>query len=94
MRYIVPILCLLFASPALAQECRAWSTMVEQLNSQYGEVRILRAMESSGTPIMIFLNGETGTWTIVRIRPPNCAVILDDGYGMEPTWLRPPGEPT
>ena len=57
--------------PVQAQQpaCNTVEGGIKSLSRDYGETAIFRGLSSSGYIIMIFLNQETGTWTVGKISP-------------------------
>tara|TARA_R110002020_G_scaffold39652_2_gene117580 strand:- start:7514 stop:7864 length:351 start_codon:yes stop_codon:yes gene_type:complete len=69
------------ASPAQAQGCSSVEEGSAKLKKNYGETPVFRGVSASGYMIVIFLNPETGSWTVGRIMPQNRKVMcpLDAG---------------
>ena len=70
-----------FVSPAQAQMCSNFKEGAAKLKKDYGESPLFRGVSANGYMIIVFLNPESGTWTVGRIMPQNSTVMcpLDAG---------------
>lgn len=87
MRYIlVAILMLFFMSTAIAQpaNCMPHTKAKTELRVNYGEQPVARGVSRAGAWITeIWANEETGTWTILLLRPGGIACVVDGGEAFE-----------
>jgi len=61
--------------PALAQQCDTRSTIVTHLGTKYDEARVGVGLSNTGTMVEIFLDPESGTWTILETSPNQSSCI-------------------
>lgn len=92
---LVALVLLLAAGSAAAQPmCGPTERVATRLGEQWDEWPVGRGLTSSGQSIVqIWTNPETGTWTVVEVRPNGLTCIIAAGthWAMTP---RPQGEPT
>lgn len=74
-----------WSSEAVAAVCMRSDVMFDTLRMKHKEVPMYWGATSSGWLIVIFINVETGTWTIVRNFPRKLSCIVDAGDG----WTGP-----
>ena len=69
-----------FATPA--PNCAPHDTVVEMLQTRYGEVRQAVALNSRNQVIEIFADPTTGSWTITATRPDGitCLIVAGEAY--------------
>lgn len=88
------ILAACVATPAVAQQCGPTEALSAFLGREYDEWPVARGLSQSGDAIVqIWANLETGTWTLVVVRPDgmSCMALTGQAFGM---LERPPqGEP-
>lgn len=96
MRYAL-LAVLLLTSPALAQQqapppCGPTDKMERNLAAKFGETPFMAGLSSDRSPILMFANPKTGTWS-VTLRLPNrisCIVQSGEGYtALEPEDVTP-----
>ena len=46
-----------------------------KLKNNYGEIPVFRGVSAKGYLVVIFLNAETGTWTVGKIAPQNRTIM-------------------
>lgn len=85
MRYLIPLM--LLATPALAQEnmerCADTDKIVKFLAESYGERPFVEMDNKYEKHLVLFWNGDTGTWTVVAVdKDKACGV--DAGKNMKP----------
>ena len=73
-----------FSAPTQAQQvtgCADVKTGSAQLKKNYGETPVFRGVSAKGYLIVLFLNSQSGTWTVSRIMPQNRTIMcpLDAG---------------
>lgn len=78
------------AAPAAAQECAPDVAMKRMLATQFGETPAFTgALDAAQSPpVILFSNGDTGTWTLVALPSRGIACIVASGTN----WL--PAGPT
>jgi len=71
--------------------CDTHETIDSGLRDNYGETVPTRALSGSGLLFFTYANRETGSWTLVRVKPDGPACIMAAGVGF---WLmdEPMGE--
>lgn len=90
IRYLA--LALLLAGPAYAQQqCGPFEQWAEQLHTQFGEAPAFLGLDDRGPMTFLFINGETGTWTVLVLFPGGEACAAASGKDGE---MVPLGEPT
>lgn len=83
----VYVLALAMPAPAIAQAppCAPFDNVVQQLGEDYGESAIGYGLSTNGAATVVFVNENTGTWSIVILTP--------DGMGCMPAaggdWAEP-----
>lgn len=91
------IVCLMViaALSARAQAfCGPQSEMIKALtDGRYREVPRFHG-ETRGMPVTVFANPETGTWSLLVIRPDGAACLVIGGTGFQEAPPAPKGEPT
>jgi|TARA_R110000744_G_scaffold159154_1_gene275231 hypothetical protein len=95
---LVLLLSLLAVFPSQAQApCRAVKDGINSLRLEYGETAVFRGVSSIGHMIILFLNKETGTWTVGKVALDNsnklCAVDAGNS-GQLPSAKAGEGSPT
>ena len=87
---------LAWANAAMAQErCAPRDTVIALLTEKYGEeLQGGGRSESSNSIFMTFANPETGTWTIIEIRPEGVTCMKASGTMYREPDLVPAGSPT
>ena len=55
--------------------------LLNALSAKYNEKQILSAVSDKGHIITVYVNVQTGTWTILGVSPTNYLCILDTGAG-------------
>ena len=88
MRFL--IVALLFAFPAHAQ-CWRPSDLEEMARDNWNETVSHTAMTNAGDLVRLYVNPETGTWTLTIIQKNGYECPLTDGQGWRE--LKVPGQP-
>lgn len=75
----------MLASPAEAQGIRCFSPLVvvETLGARFGEVAILGAEARGGSVIHLWLNAETGTWTLTNTKDAQTCLLFSGTQGLD-----------
>jgi hypothetical protein len=73
-----------FSAPTQAQQvtgCADVKAGSAKLKKNYGETPVFRGVSAKGYLIVLFLNSQSGTWTVSRITPQNRTIMcpLDAG---------------
>lgn len=97
MRYLLTILLAAFvAMPAFAGPCGPYAGLVEAISGErFREVRVGGGLDTSGdAAVELWVNPDTGTWTLLAVAPDRHAACLVTGgngwrFGDEPA----PGDP-
>ena len=66
MKYLIPLL--LISTSAIAQQsgpCDESQKVYELLTNQYGEKPFVEMKDSKGRKLIMFVNPQTGSWTVV-----------------------------
>ena len=88
MRKLIIIALLLLSPAAFAQPmCGPLDEVQRALLSEFGE-RPVSIGEATGLAIITFANGESGTFTIVAVRPDGLACHLASGHRWRDTQAR------
>ena len=71
--------------PAWGQDmtCDHYPALVERLTGEFGEMPVVRGLNWSGQIAEWWANLETGTWSLVTLRPDGYACIPAHGSGHE-----------
>lgn len=86
LRLLSVAFAVMFASPAFAQQCPSMADFMAHLAEDYGETPFAGAtVGQAKAPMIIFLNQQSGTWTIV-IGQGGCAKPVAGGEG----WIMAP----
>ena len=67
-----------FSAPVqaqLASGCADVKAGSAKLKNNYGEIPVFRGVSAKGYLVVIFLNAETGTWTVGKIAPQNRTIM-------------------
>ena len=67
-----------FSAPVqaqLASGCADIKAGSAKLKNNYGETPVFRGVSAKGYLVVIFLNAETGTWTVGKIVPQNRTIM-------------------
>lgn len=67
-----------FSAPVQAQQvtgCADVKAGSAKLKNNYGETPVFRGVSAKGYLVVIFLNAETGTWTVGKIVPQNRTIM-------------------
>lgn len=79
---------------AQANPCGPAAQMIAEITgTKYGEVPVFKAL-AAGTPVAIFANRKTGTWTALVLMPEGRACIFGAGTSFEDAPASLTGEPT
>ena len=80
MKRFLVLLVLLFATPALAQPtgCYPLDVILQRLYTKYQE-KPIAIFRNNGIALVLTVNQETGTWTILGQRRPNELCIFGAG---------------
>jgi hypothetical protein len=79
---IVLVAATLLSSSANAGQCGPKQMVIEQLGDRYGEVTFASGVVI-GNSVKFFGNPQTGTWSMVVIRPDGLACVIAIGEGLE-----------
>ena len=88
---------LLATQHAFAQSgpnCADRETVVERLNSGYGETRQSIGLAPNNSVVEVFASLETGTWTITVTNPTGLTCLVASGNSWEDLVRTPGGEAT
>jgi len=86
---------LVMGVPAHAQNCAPMTVIEDRLTDLYGERRAESGLRSASSIIEVWRNDETGTWTILMVRPSGMGCLIASGE-MWQDWTpaqAPTGEP-
>lgn len=78
-------------SPAVAQTttvaaqtvCKPWREIVSELGDRYAERPVAYGTQPNGHLLQVFVSEQTGTWTLVTMRPNGTACLIGAGQGWE-----------
>jgi hypothetical protein len=73
---------MLLSSSANAGQCGPKQMVTEQLGERYGEVTFASGIVIDNS-VKFFGNPQTGTWSMVVIRPDGLACVIAIGEGLE-----------
>lgn len=83
------------AVPAQAQtRCLPFAQAVQVLHQRYGEELVGTALAGQATPVLLCVNPDSGSWTLLASRADGTACILIAGQDWVGKPLPPDGEPT
>lgn len=97
MRYVTIALALMLATPAMAQQapCGQRDSMVRRLDAQHGERVAVRMTTDSGRALLeIYVNPETGGWTVLKspVSRPEIVCFIGAGENFHFAGGAKPGE--
>jgi hypothetical protein len=81
MRWLA-FLAVMAVTPALAQNiqaCGPRKVIIDYLKSNHNETIIVQGLSSKGWMLEIFVNDETGSWTIISTNPNSLSCLVDEG---------------
>ncbi len=81
----------LIPGTALAQQCRPLSEAEKHLADDYGEALAFTGIDSHGNQVRLYLNAESGSWTLA-VRPVQapaalCRGTAGHGGAIKPNYL-------
>ncbi|MET4128382.1 hypothetical protein [Roseovarius sp. MBR-6] len=82
MRWLILLAALSAPAPALAQACLPRDDLIEMLEERYAEHLRMQALTTGGRLIEMYL-AQSGSWTIVLVRPDGMACPVLSGQGVE-----------
>jgi len=56
--------------------------VLQRLETEYKEKQVLTGVSDRGHLVNIYINLDTGTWTVIGITPTNFLCVLDTGSGV------------
>ena len=65
--------------------------MLAALQSQYGEVPVYRGLAGPTAALLVLVNAETGTWTLIHVTPGMVACGIASGESWEAIEVKPAG---
>jgi len=75
-------LAVLFAFPvAAAPNCASVAQVIELLTLGYGESPVAQGLDERGALIQMWVNPETGSWTVTGTGPSGTSCVLAQGEG-------------
>jgi hypothetical protein len=96
LRLAVALGALALTPPADAEgrPCADRATVIERLESRYGEVRQAMGLNRGNAVVEVFASAETGTWTILVTTPNgvSCLIASGDLWEQHSGPLRRPGK--
>jgi hypothetical protein len=97
MRYLLTLAAICLTAPAMAQQpppCGVWVKMAYKLANEYLEAPLAEMIDAQGNALELWVNPDTGTWTILSTTPggPTCMVKGGEDFVIRP--LEPLGVPS
>ena len=86
------ILAFTIVSPVYAENCNLYTHINTNLSEMYGEAVKHIGLSSQGTMLLVYVNKDNGTYTLVMVQPNKVACIIDDGEGWGDVMPLPPEE--
>ena len=77
------------ASAQAAQTCGDRHTVIERLQSRFGESRQSIGLIQNNSVMEVFASNDTGTWTIVVTLPSGLTCLIAAGQAFEAMLARP-----
>lgn len=80
------------SSPAVSQTtmvqarqplCKPWRDVASELGDKYAEHPVAYGLQPDGNLLQVFVSEQTGTWTLVTMRPNGTACLVGAGQGWE-----------
>lgn len=91
---LVLALFIVLPAPATAQSvCAERTQMIEQLEERWGEIRHSAGLTGDDRVMEVFVNPETGTWTIIVTSPLGHACMIAAGEFFNLLLPDPGGDP-
>ncbi len=88
----IAVPCLLLGFAAQAQQCPSFQTFKDGLKA-HGEEPGHMSLTAAGTTIVVFVNPDTGSWSIVETRPQDgCSRMPAHGQAWRDIEPEPKGE--
>lgn len=85
MKYALTILAALIATPAAAQQqCGPEAPVMQMLQESHGEIPFAEGVSQRGARIVVVVNPETRSYTILAVSPQKIACMVDAGEAFEP----------
>jgi hypothetical protein len=63
--------------------CKPWREVVSELGDRYAERPVAYGTQPNGHLLQVFVSEQTGTWTLVTMRPNGTACLIGAGQGWE-----------
>ena len=82
------------ASTAFSQNCVPHLPAAQGLAEKCREGVVARGLQANGLMLELYLNAETGTFTILTVTPQGLACLVSAGEAMSLIDIAPAGEPS
>lgn len=84
MKYVIPFLLLAGAADAQSlRHCAPRESVVERLNTKYGETRQSMGLGANNAVMEVFASEESGTWTITVTMANGITCLVASGQAFE-----------
>ena len=84
MKYLALALALIATPAAAQQQCGPEVPVMKMLQESHGEVPFAEGVSKRGARIVIVVNPETQTYTVLAVSPNKIACLVDAGEGFQP----------
>lgn len=84
MKYLALTLALIATPVAAQQQCGPEAPVMKMLQESHGEVPFAEGVSKRGARIVIVVNPDTRTYTVLAVTPQKMACMVDAGEGFQP----------
>lgn len=63
--------------------CNHWRAIAEQLDKKFNERPVAAGLQSNGNLVQLFVAKDTGTWSMVIVRPSGVGCLVSAGEGWQ-----------
>lgn len=63
--------------------CNHWRAIAEQLDEKFNERPVAAGLQSNGNLVQLFVAEDTGTWSMVIVRPSGVGCLVSAGEGWQ-----------
>jgi hypothetical protein len=88
MRYLIPLLLLSTAAVAQQQSCGTSQKVHDFLSNDYGEKPFIEMKDERDRQFIMYVNPDTGSWTVVLLTDQGTLCGVSSGKGMIPATKR------
>lgn len=63
--------------------CNHWRAIAEQLDEKFNERPVAAGLQTNGNLVQLFVAEDTGTWSMVIVRPSGVGCLVSAGEGWQ-----------